>query len=277
MENVAIFFFHRYPKPGTQNPIASLKIADLADPKNFRIREIKPPVFLINEWVFDLVFHITRLLSTAFPCRTLIKFVPCGNFRIEQILFIYFPNQSCRIVICDDEHVWTQNTSWSTQCILVLNKLKIANFHWVYCGHCHFIWNTISLLPMVYRPKCSTFDVAFESFTKWMFPLFMHFLCRFLCRDHYFTSATWITPTELCVIWLNRPQNVSVVTVCKSPLWICQEVIQFEKKKRQSIANPFTCFTLLPLNLSRFSIRDYSSCGSIHKTKNTLPQCKTFM
>lgn len=45
------------------------------------------------------------------------------------------------------------------------------------------------------------------------------------------------------------------------------------KKKCQSIANPFTCFTLLPLNLSRFSIRlrsllfirDYSSCGSIQK------------
>lgn len=45
------FFFRRYPKPGTQNPIASLKIADLADPKNFRIRDIKPPAFLINEWV----------------------------------------------------------------------------------------------------------------------------------------------------------------------------------------------------------------------------------
>lgn len=51
-----LFFFCRYPKPGTQNPTASLKIADLADPKNFRIREIKPPVFLINEWVFQLFF-----------------------------------------------------------------------------------------------------------------------------------------------------------------------------------------------------------------------------
>lgn len=49
---------------------------------------------------------------------------------------------------------------------------------------------------------------------------------RFLCcrRDHYFTSATWISTTEISVVWLNRPQNISVVTICKSPMWICQEV-----------------------------------------------------
>lgn len=39
----------RYPKPGTKNPVATLKVADLADPKNFRIRDIKPPALLINE------------------------------------------------------------------------------------------------------------------------------------------------------------------------------------------------------------------------------------
>lgn len=44
-----ILLLNRYPKPGHTNPTATLKIADLADPKNFRIREIKPPAFLINE------------------------------------------------------------------------------------------------------------------------------------------------------------------------------------------------------------------------------------
>lgn len=43
-------------------------------------------------------------------------------------------------------------------------------------------------------------------------------------REHYFTSATWISSTEISVVWLNRPQNVSVVTICKSPMWICMEV-----------------------------------------------------
>lgn len=39
----------RYPKPGTRNPVATLRVADLADPKNFRVRDIKPPAVLINE------------------------------------------------------------------------------------------------------------------------------------------------------------------------------------------------------------------------------------
>ncbi|KAK6630046.1 hypothetical protein RUM44_005444 [Polyplax serrata] len=34
---------------------------------------------------------------------------------------------------------------------------------------------------------------------------------------------SWISLTEICVVWMNRPQNLSMVTVCKSPLWHCQE------------------------------------------------------
>ncbi|XP_011502782.1 PREDICTED: dipeptidyl aminopeptidase-like protein 6 [Ceratosolen solmsi marchali] len=42
--------------------------------------------------------------------------------------------------------------------------------------------------------------------------------------EHYFTTASWISSTEICITWMNRPQNISVVTVCKSPLWKCQEI-----------------------------------------------------
>lgn len=46
---LCVFLICRYPKPGTRNPVATLRVADLADPKNFRIRDIKPPTLLINE------------------------------------------------------------------------------------------------------------------------------------------------------------------------------------------------------------------------------------
>lgn len=46
-------------------------------------------------------------------------------------------------------------------------------------------------------------------------------------REHYFTNVKWISSTEISVVWLNRPQNVSVVTICKSPMWICMEVRKF--------------------------------------------------
>ncbi|XP_028168299.1 inactive dipeptidyl peptidase 10-like [Ostrinia furnacalis] len=42
--------------------------------------------------------------------------------------------------------------------------------------------------------------------------------------DYYFTSAQWVSLTEVCVVWLTRTQNLSVVSVCKSPMWYCQEV-----------------------------------------------------
>ncbi|XP_035782023.1 venom dipeptidyl peptidase 4-like isoform X3 [Anopheles albimanus] len=42
-------------------------------------------------------------------------------------------------------------------------------------------------------------------------------------QEHYFTSASWISPSEVSVVWMNRPQNLSVVTLCKSPMWYCQE------------------------------------------------------
>ncbi|XP_024943721.1 prolyl endopeptidase FAP [Cephus cinctus] len=43
-------------------------------------------------------------------------------------------------------------------------------------------------------------------------------------EEHYFTTAAWISLTEVCITWLTRPQNLSVVTVCKSPTWHCQEI-----------------------------------------------------
>ncbi|XP_066142591.1 inactive dipeptidyl peptidase 10 [Euwallacea fornicatus] len=41
--------------------------------------------------------------------------------------------------------------------------------------------------------------------------------------DYYFTAVSWISLTEISVVWLNRPQNLSVVTVCSSPKWDCKE------------------------------------------------------
>lgn len=60
--------------------------------------------------------------------------------------------------------------------------------------------------------------------------------------DYYFTAVQWVndggsggshevdddksgaSPAEVCVVWLNRAQNTSVTTLCKSPMWMCQVV-----------------------------------------------------
>lgn len=40
---------YRYPKPGTPNPTVKLRVADLAEPKSIRTRDLTPPPFLMNE------------------------------------------------------------------------------------------------------------------------------------------------------------------------------------------------------------------------------------
>ncbi|XP_043070568.1 inactive dipeptidyl peptidase 10 isoform X2 [Drosophila grimshawi] len=42
-------------------------------------------------------------------------------------------------------------------------------------------------------------------------------------EDHYFSSASWVSGTEIAVVWLNRPQNISAVSVCRSPAFACIE------------------------------------------------------
>lgn len=44
-----ILLFSRYPKPGTQNPIVTLRVVDLKDPERIHMRDVQPPQILQNE------------------------------------------------------------------------------------------------------------------------------------------------------------------------------------------------------------------------------------
>ncbi|CAK9813213.1 Inactive dipeptidyl peptidase 10 [Anthophora plagiata] len=56
--------------------------------------------------------------------------------------------------------------------------------------------------------------------------------------EHYFTTASWISETEVCITWLTRAQNLSVVTICKSPLWHCQEIQRIVAEGRGWVDTP---------------------------------------
>jgi Dipeptidyl peptidase IV (DPP IV) N-terminal region len=47
---------------------------------------------------------------------------------------------------------------------------------------------------------------------------------QYFIREFYFTGVTWVSQTEISVVWMNRAQNYSLVSICKNPLWMCQEV-----------------------------------------------------
>ena len=43
-------------------------------------------------------------------------------------------------------------------------------------------------------------------------------------RDHYFTTIAWATNDEVMIAWLNRHQNVSLLSFCNITGGICQSV-----------------------------------------------------
>ncbi|GAB6023350.1 Inactive dipeptidyl peptidase 10 [Chamberlinius hualienensis] len=49
--------------------------------------------------------------------------------------------------------------------------------------------------------------------------------------DHYITAVGWASNTNLSVIWMNRRQNLSIVSICSPPLWICNESFREDMKQ----------------------------------------------
>ncbi|XP_071527492.1 dipeptidyl peptidase 4 isoform X2 [Panulirus ornatus] len=41
-------------------------------------------------------------------------------------------------------------------------------------------------------------------------------------QDHYFTSVSWVDATTISVVWMNRAQNISVITICSPPMYFCE-------------------------------------------------------
>ena len=48
--------------------------------------------------------------------------------------------------------------------------------------------------------------------------------CGTFFRDYYFTAVSWVRSDAVAVIWMNRAQNISLVTECSPPTWICRIV-----------------------------------------------------
>ena len=66
-------------------------------------------------------------------------------------------------------------------------------------------------------------------------------ISHFLFRDHYFTGVSWSPKSDrVAVNWMNRGQNVSIVSECKDPIWICTEVRKLTPHHFPSLPNDFS-------------------------------------
>ncbi|NWR54750.1 DPP6 protein, partial [Bucorvus abyssinicus] len=56
-------------------------------------------------------------------------------------------------------------------------------------------------------------------------------------RDYYITMVKWATSTKVAVNWLNRAQNVSILTLCDATTGVCTKVGEMSQMQR----NPCIC------------------------------------
>lgn len=52
----------------------------------------------------------------------------------------------------------------------------------------------------------------------------INFTFFFQTREYYITMVKWVSNTRTVVRWLNRPQNISILTVCESTTGACSRV-----------------------------------------------------
>ena len=53
----------------------------------------------------------------------------------------------------------------------------------------------------------------------------------FVSSDHYITGVKWVSNKLISVSWMNRAQNVSIISHCREArMWTCTEVRLFFKQ-----------------------------------------------
>lgn len=52
-------------------------------------------------------------------------------------------------------------------------------------------------------------------------------ICVF--REYYITMVKWATSTKVAVTWLNRAQNVSILTLCDATTGVCTKVLREQR------------------------------------------------
>nr|CAD7432612.1 unnamed protein product [Timema monikensis] len=67
-------------------------------------------------------------------------------------------------------------------------------------------------------------------------------------EDYYFTAVTWLTGHQVGVVWMNRRQNVSTISICRGTAWTCEDVVCWghkellEKSPRSQLCLKVVCW-----------------------------------
>ena len=103
----------------------------------------------------------------------------------------------------------------------------------------------------------------------------MHFYFNIFPRaDFYVTSVSWASDTVLSVVFMNRPQNVSLHCLCRHPGYKCQVVSVNVKRHTFNIVkrHKIPCF-MFSSTLSRVSEAGWRPLANPYLTLTSLRCC----
>lgn len=66
------------------------------------------------------------------------------------------------------------------------------------------------------------FSVSCDAFVRSV--LYGVYLFAVFLREYYVTMVKWATTTKLAINWLNRAQNISMLTLCEATTGLCTKV-----------------------------------------------------
>ncbi|XP_062972548.1 dipeptidyl peptidase 4 [Elgaria multicarinata webbii] len=83
------------------------------------------------------------------------------------------------------------------------------------------------------NPTIKLFVVNTQSFTK-VTPTEILAPSNITSSDHYLSVVTWVTDERICLQWLRRIQNFTVLTICdySNPIWQCPEEKQLIQESK---------------------------------------------
>ncbi|RXM97535.1 Dipeptidyl aminopeptidase-like protein 6 [Acipenser ruthenus] len=96
-------------------------------------------------------------------------------------------------------------------------------------------------------------------------------------REYYITMVKWATSTKLAVNWLNRAQNISIMTLCEATTGVCTKKHEDESEgwlHRQTRNNYYfkstteICFSLIP------GVYDLETNEMVKKTHDSMQMPK---
>ncbi|XP_064598023.1 dipeptidyl peptidase 4-like [Liolophura sinensis] len=130
--------------------------------------------------------------------------------------------------ILSSDHAFWWSTHGTYLCYAVFNDTMVPKYSYPVYGKMANVYGDIKRIaypkPGYANPKFSLKVVKIGD--PLGMPVTLMVPPEFADKDHYFTAVSWRDDNYVMVLWLNRPQNYSIITVCSAVTGQCNKNLE---------------------------------------------------